>query len=123
MSSLGSSSIYSEFSGFTNLDFRSNFLFNSSLKGVEEADVCLVIGSDTRLEGPLLDLRIREQVINGKLTLGYIGPSLDLTYPVQHLGISSNALVQLLKGQHPFCTKLKKAKNPLIILGNVNGYS
>lgn len=123
MSSLGSSSIYSEFSGFTNLDFRSNFLFNSSLKGVEESDVCLVIGSDTRLEGPLLDLRIREQVINGKLTLGYIGPSLDLTYPVQHLGISSNALVQLLQGQHPFCTKLKKAKNPLIILGNVNGYS
>ena len=55
--------------------------------------------------------------------MGYIGPSLDLTYPTHHLGLSSNSLVQLLQGQHPFCKNLKKAKNPLIILGNVNGYS
>ena len=119
---LGSSSIYSEFSGSTNPDFRSNYLFNSSLKGIEEADVCLIIGSDTRLESPLLDLRIREQVVNGNLTLGYIGPSLDLTYPAYHIGLNSNSLIQLLKGQHFFCKKLKKAKTPLIILGNINGY-
>jgi len=117
--SLGSSNIYSDYNTKTpkNIDFRSNYTFNTTLAGIEESDVCLVIGADIRTESALLNLRVRKQVVDGKLTLGYIGPSADLTYDAFHLGLGSKAIEKIIKGTHPFCALLKKAKNPCIIVG------
>ena len=115
---LGSSDIYSDINCVTtnNFDIRSNYAF-VSISSLKQSDLCIVIGSDLRSECPTLNLVIKTQVCNGLLTLGYIGPAMDLSYKSSHLGLGVESIISLMKGQHPFSVILKQAKNPYIILG------
>ena len=121
---IGSSDIYSdfncEFSG--NLDFRSNYSFNS-FESLENCDFCLIIGADLRSEASSLNLVIKKRVMEGSLQVGYIGPSIDMLYPYNHLGLGVESLISLVKGKHPCALDLKKSKNLSIIIGECFNYS
>ena len=39
-------------------DFRANYLMNSRITGVEEADVLLLVGTNPKYEAPVLNARI-----------------------------------------------------------------
>ena len=40
-------------------DLRSNYLFNSTIPGIEDADLCLIVGANPRMEAPLINARLR----------------------------------------------------------------
>lgn len=42
-------------------DLRSNYLLNSRIVGIEEADVLLLVGTNPRYEAPLFNARIRKR--------------------------------------------------------------
>jgi NADH-quinone oxidoreductase chain G len=107
---------------FFNTDISSNFLFNKSLKSIENSDLCLILNSDIRKEGSILNIHLINRIKKGNFTIASIGPKYDYTYPIEHLGINLNNLLEIIKGKHIFCKKLKKAKNPIIIIGTNNFY-
>lgn len=41
-------------------DLRSNYLFNGTIAGIEQADFVLLIGTNPRYEAPVLNARIRK---------------------------------------------------------------
>lgn len=47
------------FSFFRN-DLRSNYLLNTGIAGIEEADLLLLVGTNPRYEAPLFNARIRK---------------------------------------------------------------
>ena len=96
---------------------RAGYLFNTTIAGIEQADAILLIGTNPRLEAPLVNARIRKRFLKGGITIASIGESYDLTYPVQNLGDSARILEQLADGRHAFSDTLKNAKNPMIIIG------
>jgi len=98
-------------------DLRSNYLLNSKIAGIEEADLVLLVGANPRYEAPLLNARIRKSWINNDLQVAVVGPQMELNYPAQHLGESADTLRQLLAGKHAFSAQLKAAKQPIIVLG------
>ena len=100
-----------------NSDLTSNFLFTNSLKSIEDSDLCLIIGSDIRMEGSIINIHLINRLKRGNFKLAYIGNKIDLTYPVQHLGLTFKVLMDLIIGKHNFCKHLKNAKKPLIIVG------
>lgn len=100
-------------------DLRSNYLLNSRIAGVEEADVLLLVGTNPRFEAPLFNARIRKCFIHSDLRVGMVGTKVDLTYDYDHLGDSPNVLQELASGKHPFCQVLKEAKNPIVVVGSV----
>lgn len=67
-------------------DLRSNYLLNSKIAGIEEADLILLVGTNPRFEAPLLNTRIRKSWINNDLQVALIGPQVDLTYEYQVCG-------------------------------------
>lgn len=95
---------------------RSDYLFNTTIAGIEEADLCLIVGSNPRKEAAILNSRIRKSYLKG-LKLALIGEKLDLTYEYDYLGDEVKILEDILKGNHPFVNQLKEAKHPMIILG------
>lgn len=99
-------------------DLRSNYLLNTSIAGVEEADMVLLVGTNPRFEAPLFNARIRKSWIHNDLQVASIGPQVDLSYEYQHLGDSTSALQQLADGSHPFSKDLQAAKNPMIVVGS-----
>nr|YP_010508005.1 NADH dehydrogenase subunit 11 [Phytophthora ilicis]UXG56313.1 NADH dehydrogenase subunit 11 [Phytophthora ilicis] len=99
-----------------NSDLTSNFLFNNSLKSIEESDLCLIIGSDIRKEGSILNIHLINRLKKGNFKIAYIGHKINFTYPIKHLGLTFKTLINIILGKHSFCKTLKKAKKPLIIV-------
>ena len=44
----------------TGTDFRSNYLLNTTIAGIEEADWVLLIGTNPRYEAPIFNTRMRK---------------------------------------------------------------
>lgn len=98
------------------VDVRSNYLFNSKIWGVEEADAILIVGSNTRHEAAVLNARIRKQWLRSDLEIGVVGEPWDSTFEFEHLGNDAAALKKALAGN--FGKKLQSAKRPMIIVGS-----
>lgn len=96
---------------------RSSYLFNSTIAGIEDADAILLVGTNPRSEAPIINARIRKAWLAGGVKVANIGEEFDLTYKIEQLGNSPQALEDLLKGKE-FGKTLKDAKNPMIILGS-----
>jgi NADH-quinone oxidoreductase subunit G len=98
---------------------RATYLFSATIEGIDHADAILLIGTNPRLEAPVLNSRIlkRWRQTQGKLPIGVIGTPADLTYAYEHLGAGPETLAKLASGSHPFHEKLKGAERPLVIVG------
>lgn len=101
-----------------NTDLPLFFQFNSLFKNVEKADLILLIGINPRLEASMLNLKLRKHFLNKNVSLNLIGTLKDFNYPLTHLGISLKILIDIVEGRNSFCKQLRKAKNPLIIIGS-----
>ena len=96
---------------------RAGYIFNSEIKGIEEADALLIVGSNPRIEAAVLNARIRKRYLMGNFPIGLIGENLDLTYPYEHLGTSSLDIQKLKDKNSKFHKQLLNAENPMIIIG------
>ncbi len=97
---------------------RESWLFNSSLQGLEDADLILMVGTNPRLEAPVLNARIRKRWLAGAVRIAMIGEAVDLTYDYAHLGTGAATLTGFAKSKAPFVQALKEAKAPAIIVGS-----
>ena len=96
---------------------RGEYLFNTTIAGIEQADACLLIGSNPRHEAPLVNARLRKRHLRGGFRVGRIGEPFDLTYPVVDIGAGAPSLQEVLDAKHSFADVLKKAERPMLILG------
>lgn len=96
---------------------KASYLFNSTIEGLEDADLLLLIGTNIQLEAPVLGARIRKWQKRGNYPIGIIGDQQNF-YPTAHyLGDDIHIIKALSLGNHQFSDLLKEAKKPLIILG------
>nr|YP_007890796.1 NADH dehydrogenase subunit 11 [Seculamonas ecuadoriensis]AGH24491.1 NADH dehydrogenase subunit 11 [Seculamonas ecuadoriensis] len=100
-----------------NNDFRSNYTLNMSLKDIGDADLCLLVGTNPRLEAPIVNLRLRKRFLQGGFKVSSIGPVSNLTYPCEHLGNNVNVLLEIAEGRHAYSKLIAKAKKPIILVG------
>lgn len=98
------------------VDIRSNYLFNSKIYGVEEADMILLVGTNPRHEAAGLNARIRKQWLRSDLEIGLVGEPFESTFDFEHLGADAASLKKILSGT--FGKKLQAAKRPMIIVGS-----
>ena len=88
--------------------------FNTTIAGIENADVVLLVGSDLRREAPLVNTRIQKAVRKKGAKVFAVGPETDLTYKVEWLGDDLDALTKAPKA---LADALKTAERPAIIVG------
>jgi NADH-quinone oxidoreductase subunit G len=91
---------------------RAGYLFNSTIAGIDQADNILLIGSNPRLEAPVLNARIRKRWLKGGCNIAVIGENADLTYRYHYLGAGPSSLAELVR--EPLD---ENAKRPMIIVG------
>ncbi len=97
---------------------RASYVFNTTIEGIEEADAILIIGSNPRLEAPVLNARIRRRWRQGGAAIGLIGAAAPLTYDYTHLGTGAQSLAELADGKGDFAKVLAEAKRPMVIIGS-----
>ncbi|CAN5307859.1 NADH-quinone oxidoreductase subunit NuoG [soil metagenome] len=112
--SMGSSLIEGRQTGMTyDTSSLSAVNFNTTIAGLERADVILLIGTNLRWEAPLVNTRIRKAIKRGGKVFA-IGPQTDLTYKVTWLGADTGILTKLPQA---LADALTGAERPAVIVG------
>ena len=92
---------------------RAGYIFNSTIAGIEDADAILLIGTNPRIEAPIINARILKRARMGGVKIGLVGPRVDLSYDYDYLGAGP----QSLKDLGAFADVLKNAQRPLLVVG------
>ncbi|XP_067108702.1 NADH-ubiquinone oxidoreductase 75 kDa subunit, mitochondrial-like [Osmerus mordax] len=99
-------------------DLRSNYLLNTHIAGIEEADLLLLVGTNPRYEASLFNARIRKSWLHNELQVALVGREVDLSYTYNHLGESAKVLQDIAAGSHPFSKVLAEAERPVVVVGS-----
>jgi len=121
LNKLGSETVCTEEVFPTNgsgIDFRSNYIMNTTISGIEESDFILLVGTNPRLEAPLVNARIRKTWINSDMQVAVLGAPVDLSYDYEHLGDSFETLASIASGNHTIAKAMSQAEKPMVILGS-----
>jgi NADH-quinone oxidoreductase subunit G len=93
-------------------DDRSGYVGTATIADIDSADMIQLIGTNPRLESPVLNARIRKAWSRGA-NIGLVGQAVDLTYEYAHVG-TDRAALQMLADK-----KIGAAKdlNTVVIIG------
>ena len=102
---------------YLNPNKRENYLFNSTIDGIENADFIFLIGSNPRYEATILNARIRKSYLENKIKIISLNDVGDLTYPYESLNSDIQNLKDIIEDKHEISNLIKQSKKPLIIFG------
>ena len=115
---LGSQNIESRDNySYLNPEKRENYLFNSSINGIEEADFIFLLGTNPRFEATILNARIRKSYLQNKTKIISLNEMGDLTFPYQSLDGNTETVKKIIEGKHEVSDLIKQAKKPMVIMG------
>ena len=102
---------------YVNTNERSNYIFNSTINGIEESDLIILVGTNPRYEATILNSRIRKSFLKNKTEIYSFGDVGELTYPYKILDNKTDSLKDLFENKNNLYEKIKNSKKPIIILG------
>jgi NADH-quinone oxidoreductase subunit G len=102
---------------YLDLSARENYLFNSSINGIEESDLIFLIGTNPRYEATILNARIRKSYLNNEIKIISLNELGDLTYPYESLDGQTQTLKEIFDGNHEISNLISSASKPMIVLG------
>ena len=102
---------------FTDTSKRENYLFNSTINGIEDSDFIFLIGTNPRFEATILNARIRKSHLNNNTKIVSLNDLGDLTYPYESLDGQTQTLKDIFDGNHNISKQIIGANKPMIVLG------
>ena len=96
---------------------RENYLFNSTINGIEESDLILLIGTNPRFEATMLNARIRKAYLNNKVKIVSLNDVGDLTYPYHILDGKTKTIKNIIENNNELTKDIIEAQKPMIIFG------
>jgi NADH-quinone oxidoreductase subunit G len=92
---------------------RAGYAGTATIEDIDSAKMIQLIGTNPRVEAPVLNARIRKAWTNGAV-IGLVGEAVDLTYDYAHIGTDRAALEKL---SSQAISDETKAKPTLVIVG------
>jgi len=102
---------------YINISKRENYLFNSSINGIEDADLILLLGANPRYEATILNARIRKSYLNNSTRIVSLNDCGDLTYPYESLDGQTKTIKEIIDDTHKLSKEIESEKKPMIIIG------
>ena len=102
---------------YVNNDNRQNYIFNSTINGIEESDLIILVGTNPRYEATILNARIRKSFVKNKTEIYSFGDIGDITYPYKILENKTETIKDIIENKNEISDKIKNAKKPIVIIG------
>ena len=102
---------------FIDSSIRENYIFNSKINGIEEADLILMVGTNPRYEATMINARIRKAFLNNNTKIISLNNVGDLTYPYESLDGNTQTIKDVFENNNELSKKIINSKKPLIIIG------
>ena len=102
---------------YINSSEKINYIFNSTIKGIEDSDLILLVGTNPRYEATMVNARIRKAFAQRQVPIYSIGNPGDLTYNYDIIGDTTDDVKKILNNDSEFSRKIILSKKPIIIIG------
>ena len=102
---------------YINSSEKINYIFNSTIKGIEDSDLILLVGTNPRYEATMVNARIRKVFAQRQVPIYSIGNPGDLTYNYEIIGDTTDDVMKILSNDSEFSKKIISSKKPIIIIG------
>ncbi|HJN84458.1 MAG TPA: NADH-quinone oxidoreductase subunit NuoG [Candidatus Pelagibacter bacterium] len=102
---------------YVNNEDRQNYIFNSTINGIEESDLIILVGTNPRYEATILNSRIRKSFVKNKTEIYSFGDIGDLTYPYKILDNKTETIKDIIENKNKLSNKIKNTKKPIVIIG------
>ena len=102
---------------YVNSSNRTNYIFNSKISGIENADLIILIGTNPRYEATILNSRIRKAYINNNIKVYSLGDLGNITYPYEILENSTKTIKDIINQKHELSKNINDSKKPMFIIG------
>tara|TARA_B100000809_G_scaffold176817_1_gene174259 strand:+ start:258 stop:2288 length:2031 start_codon:yes stop_codon:yes gene_type:complete len=102
---------------YINTNNKENYIFNSTINGIEDSDLVILIGTNPRYEATILNSRIRKSYLKNNFEVYSIGDIGDLTYPYKILPNETKTIKDIVDGKHDLSSVIQNSKKPLVIIG------
>ena len=102
---------------YINSSEKINYIFNSTIKGIEDSDLILLVGTNPRYEATMVNARIRKVFAQRQVPIYSIGNPGDLTYNYDIIGDTTDDVKKILNNDSEFSRKIILSKKPIIIIG------
>jgi NADH dehydrogenase/NADH:ubiquinone oxidoreductase subunit G len=101
-------------------NLESEFKLNSAsdLNNIKQSSFCLLVNTNPRYEGFVLNLRLRQRFLKGNFKVFSLGSLLNLTFSTKFLGSNFKTFKTICEGNHPLCQNIKFAYKPIIIVND-----
>lgn len=93
--------------GNVNADFQKYYTIDNSIFNITGKKVYILVGINSKLENPILNIRLKKLSQTNSALVAYIGPKISSNLNAIHLGTNVSILKNILKGKHPFCTTIQ----------------
>ena len=103
---------------FIDNSLRENYLFNSTINGIEDSDLILLIGTNPRFEATMVNARIRKAYLNNNTKIISLNDVGDLTYTYEFLDGKTQTIKDIAENKIEVSKKIINSKKPMIIFGD-----
>jgi len=103
----------------SNIDFRYNYLVNSSLRIFTYFDSYLLDNINLKTENPLINSRLKHRKLRkgNNVNVSYIGKNIKLNYDYNHISNSNLTFFNIIEGKHFYSNRFFRDLN---IVNNLN---
>ena len=102
---------------FINTTIRENYLFNSTINGIEESDLILLIGTNPRYEATMVNARIRKAYVNNNTKIISLNDVGDLTYDYEILDGKTQTIKDIIENKNDISKLIIGSEKPMVIFG------
>ncbi len=102
---------------FISTKVRENYMFNSTINGIEESDLILLIGANPRYEATMINARIRKAYVNNNTKIISLNNVGDLTYDYLSLDGKTQTIKNIIEDKNDISKLIIDSKKPMIIFG------
>ncbi len=102
---------------FIDNSLRENYLFNSTINGIEDTDLILLVGTNPRFEATMVNARIRKAYLKNNTKIISLSDIGDLTYPYEVLDGKTQTIRDIFENSNDLSKVIKDSEKPMIIIG------
>src|SRR5690606_13948330 len=98
-------------------NIKTNFYMPATFNDINKADACFMIGTNLKIENPILQIRLRSQFLRGNFLIYNFGIPFKNTIPTNFISLTLTYFFEIVKGKTIFQQIISFYKSPFFFLG------
>src|SRR5690606_33513584 len=98
-------------------NIQTNFFNPATFNDINNSDACFLIGTNIKIENPILHIRLRNQFLKGNFLIYNIGSPFINNIPTNFISLSLMSFVNLIEGKTKFQQIISQYNKPFFFFG------